>query len=241
MIVTLVSSFSTYIQGIHSFSELISTFSQIWALSCCHDCFRQLLRFLIILNWCLGSVYYWSWLDNFWWATFWYCEYSCPYSASVLVFSMEHTFTNDRICFYSISVERKWPISWFCWIWSICLLQAHWQITHSSPLDEVLCFNLGVPFASVFCPLLHPSRRKKNLNELGYGNLWSTNRYFWEVLLITTWHTNCFCGIRGDRLSWLECIQTYIDLVVVAFDECHAYLSLSVIVNKRCILIENSS
>jgi len=78
---------------------------------------------------------------------------------------MEHTFTDDRMCFYSISVERNWAISWFCWIWSICLLQAHWQITHSSPLDEVFFFNLGVPFASVFCPLLHPSRRKKNLNR----------------------------------------------------------------------------
>jgi len=175
MIVTLVSPFSMYVQCIHSLSELISTFSLIWALSCCHDCFSQLLRFLIILNRCLGSIYYWSWVDNFWWATFWYCEYSCPYSTAVLLFPIEHIFTDDRMYFYSISVEHNRAISWFCWIWSICLLQAHWQITHSNPLDEVSFFQFGSAICFSFLPI---SLEKEEEPEPNSGmELVSTDRY----------------------------------------------------------------
>jgi len=80
--------------------------------------------------------------------------------------------------FYVISVEFNWAISRFCRIWFIRLLQAHWQITCISPLVKSF-FNLGVPFASFFCPSLHPLRRGRRIwIKLRFGNLWTTNLYF---------------------------------------------------------------
>lgn len=52
---------------------------------------------LNILSWCLGSIYYWLWLDYFWRATIWFCECSCPnssftYHLDVILLLIERVF-----------------------------------------------------------------------------------------------------------------------------------------------------